>query len=131
MPGFQPASAFELLMRGLQGGGYPNPDACWLWTRTLCNGYGRFGVVLNGKPRHVYAHRLSWEIFRGSIPDLHHIDHLCRNKPCCNPQHLEPVMPEENWRRGNRHRELGLYINTQPGIDSHPPQLTLFDEDVA
>ena len=65
---------------------------CWLWTGSLSKkGYGR----LAGK----YAHRLVWESLVGPLNGSH-LDHRCLNKPCVNPDHLEPVTPRENWRRG-------------------------------
>lgn len=72
-------------------------DGCWLWT-AACNrdGYGAFSV--NG--RMVKAHRFAYEELVGPIPDGLVIDHLCRNRECVNPAHLEPVTHVENVRRG-------------------------------
>lgn len=47
------------------------------------------------------AHRVSWELFRGKIPTNLTLDHLCLNKRCVNPNHLEPVTSVENSRRYN------------------------------
>lgn len=70
---------------------------CWLWTGTLTDkGYGT--VSYNAQTQ--YVHRLMYELERGTIPDGHEIDHLCRNRACCNPAHLEPVTGAENVRRG-------------------------------
>ena len=49
--------------------------------------------------RAYYAHRLAYEMLIGPIPDGLVIDHLCANKPCCNPYHMEPVTIGENRRR--------------------------------
>ena len=46
------------------------------------------------------AHRVSYEMAKGKIPDGLQLDHLCRMTLCVNPSHLEPVTPKENIRRG-------------------------------
>lgn len=73
---------------------------CWLWTRPLhSGGYAR--IQLGGKSaKHHFVHRLSYERFIGPIPKGMTIDHLCRNRACVNPHHLEPVSRTENIRRG-------------------------------
>ena len=77
----------------------PEPNTgCWLWAGTLSpSGYGRRAI---GRYKTVQAHRLVYELAGGEIPDGSHIDHLCRVTSCVNPLHLEPVTPQENWRRG-------------------------------
>lgn len=59
------------------------------------NGYGRFGDQR--------AHRVSYEWEFGPIPDGLQIDHLCRNRACILPEHLEAVTQQENMRRGTLH----------------------------
>jgi hypothetical protein len=72
-------------------------DNCWIWNGPIDKGgYGRTGV--DGKDR--ASHRLIYEHFKGSIPEGLQIDHLCRNRRCVNPDHLEPVTLQENLRRG-------------------------------
>lgn len=72
---------------------------CWLWTAGLDrHGYGRLGVA-RGLPS-VRAHRLAYEMLVSPIPEGMQLDHLCRNRACVNPAHLEPVPQRENIRRG-------------------------------
>jgi hypothetical protein len=70
-------------------------DGCWDWTGyKTATGYGR---VQGTK----YAHRVAYELQVGPIPDGLEIDHLCRNRGCVNPAHLEVVTHQENQLRGN------------------------------
>lgn len=70
---------------------------CWLWTASITqDGYSR--VRHNNKI--VPAHRLIYEKIVGKIPTDKQLDHLCRQRNCVNPKHLEPVSLQENIRRG-------------------------------
>lgn len=72
-------------------------DSCWVWTAaTYPNGYGEFGI----EGRTCLVHRVAWELLVGPIPDGLDLDHLCRNRLCVNPDHLEPVTRRENLLRG-------------------------------
>lgn len=71
---------------------------CWIWMADRVNGYGRFHV--DGTTR-VVAHRWSYEALVGEVPAGLQLDHLCRNRSCVNPDHLEPVTDVENQRRGS------------------------------
>jgi hypothetical protein len=75
---------------------------CWIWQGApTANGYGRFSERAElGKILTQYAHRLIYEILVGPISEGLHIDHLCRNRMCVNPAHLEPVTCRENILRG-------------------------------
>ncbi len=76
-------------------------DGCWLWTsRKHRGGYGEFTVQRSGKQFYWRAHRVSYELEVGPIPDGLLIDHLCRVRSCVNPRHLDPVTHQENMRRG-------------------------------
>lgn len=71
-------------------------SGCWLWTGALnSRGYSCIGV--DGKSQ--LAHRVSYELHVGPIPEGLQIDHLCRVKRCINPEHLEPVTAQENCAR--------------------------------
>ena len=71
----------------------------WLGT-TNGVGYGQFRLHPDQGSRRVYAHRYSYEYHVGPIPDGLHLDHLCRNTICVNPEHLEPVTSAVNILRG-------------------------------
>lgn len=78
---------------------------CWEWTAAIgqTGGYGKYSLPLNdgsGKGRYVYAHRYAYEILVGPVDESLDLDHLCRNRKCVNPDHLEPVTRRENLRRG-------------------------------
>lgn len=70
---------------------------CWNWTGARKK-YGHGHLKWQG--RYQQAHRVIYELLVGPIPAAHHVDHLCRNPPCVNPDHLEPVPPRTNYNRG-------------------------------
>ena len=71
---------------------------CWLWTASGVNGYGQywFGNKLR------LAHKVSYFCDKGLISAGLQLDHLCRNRACIRPSHLEPVTASENNRRSPR-----------------------------
>ena len=75
-------------------------NGCWLWQGSH-SGYGRGGgygrMSVNGCTMAV--HRVSYMLEHGPIPTKRQVDHLCKNRLCCNPDHLELVTHKENQRR--------------------------------
>jgi DNA-binding XRE family transcriptional regulator len=89
---------------------------CWEWIapRTPA-GYGQFQLTSH---RRIAAHRFAWEILVGPIPEGLQLDHLCRNPPCVNPDHLEPVTPRENTLRG--YGPTARYAKATTCVAGHP-----------
>lgn len=72
---------------------------CWMWTGATRRQYGVFSL---SHTKAVPAHRYSYELVIGPIPEGLELDHLCKNKTCVNPYHLEPVTHWENGLRSNQ-----------------------------
>jgi hypothetical protein len=89
-------------------------EGCWEFQGCrLKSGYGRVGW--NG--RLWLTHRVTYTFLVGEIhPDLE-IDHLCENKPCCNPEHLQAVTRSENLRRGSQWHHI---VEREAGKDYCP-----------
>lgn len=84
-------------------------SGCWEWTKSSQGiGYGAMGIhprssikkTLGSGYNPMAVHRVAYMIFVGPIPNKLVIDHLCRNRRCCNPAHLEAVTQAENILRG-------------------------------
>ena len=90
-------------------------DECWEWTASLLpNGYGQFS---SGKNRglSILAHRAAYVMILGDPGEDLQIDHLCHNKKCVNPQHLEAVTPRVNVRRAHDDGLIKNYRNGNSG----------------
>lgn len=97
----------------------PLETPCWLWTGVTGRlGYVRIATDDRTPTRRHYEslHRVVYRELVGPIPEGLEIDHLCRARHCCNPDHLEPVTHAENVRRGERAQR------------THCPQSHLYDE---
>ena len=87
---------------------------CWEWKYSLdTSGYGLFGY----NKRLYKSHRFSFELFKGEIPQGYEIDHLCRNRICVNPEHLDAVTHHDNVKRGMTGK-----LNNWEGKKTHCPK---------
>lgn len=80
-----------------------NGTPCWVWTGGSSSYNGQpYGTFSLGRKRDgaTSSHIFAYEAMRGPVPDGLHLDHLCRNTLCCNPDHLEPVTSAVNVLRG-------------------------------
>lgn len=83
-------------------------DGCWIWKGAKTDkGYGKVFGLFHGRYQTYRAHRISWQLFHGQIPDdKPHILHSCHNPSCVNPMHLRPGTNAENVQdRVNRRSE--------------------------
>lgn len=97
----------------VQDCGYESP--CWVW---LChcskNGYPRINLRINGKHVKKYAHRVSYEVHKGTrVRRSLQVDHLCRNRRCINPDHLQLLGAKAHGRKTAQYRVRDLrYVQT-------------------
>jgi hypothetical protein len=83
---------------------------CWEWLG--CHNPDGYGFM-HCKGKSTPVHQLVYESMKGAVPDGLELDHLCRNRGCCNPDHLEPVTHAENMARA------GIIPRTAPsGVDT-------------
>ncbi|AVZ72963.1 HNH endonuclease [Streptomyces lunaelactis] len=95
----------------------PNENGCLLWTAgKTSRGYGAFDHC----GRKVVAHRFAYAALVGPVPEGLELDHLCRDRACVTPDHLEPVTHVENVRRGD--------AGTNQAVKTHCPQGHEYDD---
>ena len=86
-------------------------DGCWEWQGALSQNGKGYGVLTVDK-KNVAAHRFSWELVHGAIPNGQEIDHKCFNKKCVNPSHLRLANRAENCQ----HRSGAQSNNKSSGV---------------
>lgn len=98
----------------------PGPDCCMVWTGAQTRGgYGHVKAV----GRMLRVHRVAYELRVGQIPDGLQLDHLCRNRLCVNPVHLEPVTNKVNALRGesfSAHNARQTHCIRGHDLSTHP-----------
>jgi hypothetical protein len=96
------------------------PNDCWPWQGMINKslGYGVMrGPTVAGKRTMLYAHRVAYEVYKGAPPKGRQVAHLCHNRTCVNPAHLEAVPQRENLRQtveANRHATLVMHGEDNP-----------------
>lgn len=123
-----PVDELHRIARPQGGGTQPKPlserfwpkvrktDGCWEWIGSVRpNSYGQ---VRGANGRTQKAHRVAYELLVGPIPPGLQLDHLCRNRKCVNPAHLEPVTQRVNILRGESPAAKGARATECP--QGHP-----------
>lgn len=99
-------------------------NGCWVWRgwRDL-DGYGRISRGRKSEGS-VSTHRFAYELLKGPIPQGMQIDHLCRNRGCCNPDHLEVVTCRVNLLRGDTFQAANVAKTHCPRNHEYTPENT-------
>lgn len=100
---------------------FQNLGPCWLWTGAKRDyGYGNFSILENGKFRCVRAYRVAWELTGHELPVKPYVlDHICKNPPCVNPDHLRVVTQHFNTTV-NSDAPHGINSRRVDCINGHP-----------
>lgn len=100
---------------------------CWEWLGTRNTARGGYGQVRMNKRLHA-AHRFSYEITGRTIPDGFDLDHLCRNPPCVNPDHLQPVTRQVNLLRGETTTAANAAVTECPAGHAYDQENTYINK---
>jgi len=94
-------------------------DTCWLWQGKIDDGYGRFPF----KGTTYLVHRLVVAVLKEKLADGTKVDHICKVRNCCNPDHLRQVTPSQNTKGNKKQVDSTLCVNghplTGPNADVH------------
>jgi hypothetical protein len=110
---YTPPRREQLRLRILRNVLVDEVTGCWLWRRRKNNnGYGIFTVRVKGylTPRPLFAHRVSYEVFKRGIPEGRVVAHSCARRACVNPAHLRATTASENERDKYRRRAPPLHV---------------------
>lgn len=122
--GDNPLSADHLKNRLFNGISVNNSTGCWEWNKTKNNhGYGQ--LTVNKKT--AFAHRLSYELFNGEIPNGSQVLHKCDNPSCINPAHLSIGTASDNMRDCYNRGRSKLKPNSMPGTQNPSAKLNATD----
>jgi hypothetical protein len=100
-------------------------NRCWNWQPGVTPaGYAVITMTDGDSVRHTTAHRYAYELWVGVIPDGHEIDHICFNRSCVNPDHLQPLTRRENIKRS---QEAGRLVSGN-SLKTHCAQGHAYDE---
>jgi hypothetical protein len=93
------------------------PNGCWIWQKANYKGYGL--IAAQGQKRTLWAHRVSYELKYGPVPEGLVLDHFyCQTPACVNPDHVEAVTQAENFRRNNA--PVMVAHRTKTCLKGHP-----------
>ncbi len=97
---------------------------CWIWQGTkMKNGYGqlRVGSKRDGSRRMELVHRFAYRHFKEPIPYSFQINHLCRNRACVNPNHLEALSAVEHYKQVRDHSKAVAATRRRQNAKTHCP----------
>ena len=120
-------TAWERLEQRIKKVDHGFHQPCWEFTNSLHAGYGQ----MFHEYKKYYTHRVSYEHHHGPIPEDLVVDHICCNKKCCNPDHLDAVTHEENKALGGTPHFLPRFRSAEEDAANLRPQSILLNQESA
>ena len=120
-------TAWERLEQRIEKVDHGFYQPCWEFTGCIDNGYGHMMYEY----KKYRTHRISYEHHHGPIPDGMVVDHICCNKKCCNPDHLDAVTHEENKALGGTPHFLPRFRSAEEDAANLRPQSILLNGESA